>query len=113
MARAIKFTEDYGQVLKVTPSEKENGKPTKEWVGGFKKGEIMPNCSSHLAQKMVNHYKVAEFVEAKAGDSISSKTASVSAESKKILDDAKAEAKTIIEDAKAEAAKASEGEKLD
>lgn len=63
MARAIKFTKDFGQV-----KTKVEGKTVVQ--GGFKKGEVWPNCSNQLAQKLVNHRKVAEFVEAKAGDNL-------------------------------------------
>ena len=80
MARAIEFTKDFGDV---------------------KKGSTLPNCSSQLAQKLVNRYKVAKFAEVKAGDASQGQAAAAAG----MKDEAKKEAKEIIakanEDAKA------------
>lgn len=106
MARAIKFIEDYGRVLVVTPSEKKGGKPTKELVGGFEKGEVWPTCSNQLAQKLVNRKKVAEFVEEKAGDNLKKSHGALvqsSEDAKKIITEAEKKAKEILDAAEEKA----------
>jgi len=108
MARAIEFTEDYGRILKSTPSEKKGGKPTKDLVGGFQKGQVWPGCSSQLAAKLVNRLGVAKYVEEKSGDALTAKVAAAKTSAEDIIAKAKADAKKIVEEAKAEAAKSLE-----
>jgi cell division septum initiation protein DivIVA len=91
MARAIKMTQNFANL---------------------KKGEVLPNCSSQLAQKLVNRRKVAEFVDAKPGDGAQKLVAGAQAavkdaraKSVEIIDKANEDAKAIVEGAKLEAEK--------